>query len=183
MRPKTFEGDNAEERGNAWLRDIARTAPAKGGYDKTDVSVTFSNGEEVEFRFDVQHTSLPDNDTNIRQHVRSWFLYLARPEELPHIARDPRRLKYAREHTTPGQKAAGAALLALLDADPPETTLIGGVTLSGGSEELHDILRLRGEFAKAYSAAKGWDVEHLSLPQILEIRSQQGWKTPLVATA
>jgi hypothetical protein len=118
MREATFAGDSAEAEGNAWLQRIARTAPAKGGYDKTDVPITLSDGQEIEFRFDVQHTSVPDNDTNIRQHMRSWFLYLCRPEELLHIARDPRRLEYARNHSTPEQKALAASLLALLDLGP-----------------------------------------------------------------
>lgn len=117
MRKASFEGDRAEDNANLFLRHIAVTAPKDGGYDKTDVWVTLSDGSELQFRFDVQHTSLPDNDTNIRQHMRSWFLYLCRPEELPHIARDPRRLEHARLNTTPGQKAAAEAALALLDAD------------------------------------------------------------------
>lgn len=117
MREVTYEGNTAEQRGNAWLRDIARTAPATGGYDKTDVTITFSNGQETQFRFDVQHTSLPDNDTSIRSHVRNFFLYHCRPEELPYIARDPRRLEYARRHTSPETKAAATELVALLDAD------------------------------------------------------------------
>lgn len=60
----TYSGDNAEEWGNQWLREIAQTAPEHGGYDKTDVWVTLSNGQEYEFRFDVMHISLPDNDTD-----------------------------------------------------------------------------------------------------------------------
>lgn len=117
MKRVTYTGDTAETQGNHWLYQIAETAPSEGGYDKTDVWVTLSNGDEYAFRFDVQHTSLPDNDTNIRQHMRSWFLFLARPEELPHIARDPKRLKRARAMSTPEQKAHAEALLALLDAD------------------------------------------------------------------
>lgn len=117
MKPVTYTGDSAEEQGNQWLREIAQTAPATGGYDKTDVWVTLSNGEELEFRFDVQHTSLPDNDTNLRQHMRAWFLFNSDPAKLPHIARDPRRLKYALANLTPDGKAWSEAQLALLDAD------------------------------------------------------------------
>lgn len=117
MRKVTFTGDTAEEQGNQWLREIAHTAPAKGGYDKTDVSVTLSNGETYDYRFDVQHSSLPDNDTDIRQHIRSWLLYNCRPEELPHIAKDKRRLEYAQSQITPEIKSAAEYVLALLDAD------------------------------------------------------------------
>lgn len=117
MKPVQFEGDAAEQQGNEWLRRIAQTAPAEGGYDKTDVWVTLSNGQEYSFRFDVQHTSVPDNDTDIRSHIRTWFLYNCRPEEIPHIARDPRRLRWAQESTTPEEKQAAALLVALLDAD------------------------------------------------------------------
>jgi hypothetical protein len=55
----TYSGDNAEEWGNQWLREIAQTAPEHGGYDKTDVWVTLSNGQEYEFRFDVMHFPCP----------------------------------------------------------------------------------------------------------------------------
>lgn len=118
MARRTFTGDSAESQGNHWLQEIAQTAPQTGGYDKTDVWVTFSNGEEFELRFDVQHTTVPDNDTNIRQHLRSWLLYNSRPEELPHIASNPRRLNYAKIHITPESKAYCENMLALLDADP-----------------------------------------------------------------
>jgi hypothetical protein len=50
-----------------------------------------------------------------------------------------------------------------------------GVTVAGGT---HDFLRRRGEFAIAYCAAKDWDAENLTIEQVLEIRSQPGWKTP-----
>lgn len=55
------------------------------------------------------------------------------------------------------------------------TKLPFGVTVAGGT---HDFLRRRGEFAIAYCAAKDWDAENLTIEQVLEIRSQPGWKTP-----
>jgi len=118
MKKVTYEGDTAEAKGNKWLHEIAKTAP-KSGYDKTDVWVTLSNSEEYEFRFDVHHTSLPDNDTNIRKHMRDWLRFICRPEEFAHIARDPERLKYIQSQTTPEQKAYAESVLALIDADNP----------------------------------------------------------------
>lgn len=117
MRRETFTGDLSEGEGNRWLRWIAETAPATGGYDKTDVWVTLSNGQEYQFRFDVQHTSLPDNDTDIRQHVKQWFTYIATPEQIPYIAADPRRLAYARKEFTDEERESAASLLALMACD------------------------------------------------------------------
>lgn len=134
MQPRTFEGETAEEQGNAWLREIAKTAPKTGGYDKTDVVITLSNGQDYSFRFDVQHTSLPDNDTNLRDHMRTWFLFNCRPEEIPHIAKEPRRLKRAQEMTSPEEKAEAAQLVALLDAD-----LLCAACATGIHGECHNI--------------------------------------------
>jgi hypothetical protein len=58
------------------------------------------------------------------------------------------------------------------------TKLPFGVTVAGGTQQEHDFLRRRGEFAIAYCAAKNWDAENLTIEQVLEIRSQPGWKTP-----
>src|ERR1700751_2071057 len=82
MKKVTYTGDSAEEQGNKWLREIAQTVPKNGGFGKTDVRVTLSNGHMYEFRFNVKHTSVPDNDTDIRKHMRAWFLYNCRPDEL-----------------------------------------------------------------------------------------------------
>jgi hypothetical protein len=117
MKKVTFEGDSAEETANKWLLAISVTAPKTGGYDKTDVWVTLSNGQEFEFRFDVKHISQADSDTDIRAHVRCWFLYCCRPEEIPYIASDLRRLEFARKATTPEEKEKAAKLIELLDAD------------------------------------------------------------------
>jgi hypothetical protein len=117
MQKVTYSGDTAEAKGNAWLHEISKTAPRRGGYDRTDVWVTLSNGQEYEFCFDVHFVSLPNNDTNIRRHMRNWFLCLCRPEELPHIAAKPKRLNYAAT-VNAEQKAMAESALALLDADP-----------------------------------------------------------------
>jgi hypothetical protein len=63
-------------------------------------------------------------------------------------------------------------------ADEITSKLPGEIVVEGGSQEQHDILRRRGEFVAAYCKAKGWDVATLTLPQVLEIRSQPGWKNP-----
>jgi hypothetical protein len=140
MKKVTFAGDTAEEQGNQWLRLIAETAPKEGGYDKTDVWVTLSNGQEFKYRFDVQHTSLPDNDTDIRQHVRTGLIYNCRPEEIPHIAAKPEWLEHARRSMTPENKAAAEWLVALLDADPLDFPCAIGadytnITFTGNREE------------------------------------------------
>jgi len=63
------------------------------------------------------------------------------------------------------------------------TNLPGGVTLTGGSQEQHDFLRMRGEFAAAYCEHRGWKIESLTIQQVMEIRSQPGWKNPQGFTA
>jgi hypothetical protein len=55
--------------------------------------------------------------------------------------------------------------------------LFGGVELEGGSPELQQALILRSAFIESYCAAKGWK-EPLTIQQLLEIRSQDGWKNP-----
>jgi hypothetical protein len=45
------------------------------------------------------------------------------------------------------------------------------------------LLSARMRFAQEYSAAKGWNFADLKVEQMLEIRDQEGWKTPWVAKA
>ena len=63
--------------------------------------------------------------------------------------------------------------------DKPVSSLPGGVIVSGGTEAQHNLLRQRGEFALAYCRRQGWDIDHLTIPQLLEIRAQPGWKEPV----
>jgi hypothetical protein len=58
----------------------------------------------------------------------------------------------------------------------------GNMEIIGASKEDQALLRARGEFAKKYCESKGWSVdpEKLSFEQIIEIRSQDGWKQPKV---
>lgn len=57
---------------------------------------------------------------------------------------------------------------------------IGGMKIMGASEDDKRVLRGRDAFVQAYCAAKGWPVNpsELSWDQIMEIRSQDGWKNP-----
>lgn len=59
------------------------------------------------------------------------------------------------------------------------TIEINGMTMIGVTPEQELILRGRDNFVKAYCAEKGWGtLESLTIPQIMEIRSQDGWKNP-----
>jgi hypothetical protein len=53
-------------------------------------------------------------------------------------------------------------------------------TTDEASEEMQRVIDSRHAFAVAYAKAKGWpeDLGALTMKQILEIRSQDGWKTP-----
>lgn len=68
------------------------------------------------------------------------------------------------------------------EIDAPETPmsiLPGGVFVAGGTSEQHGIMRKRGEFAQQYCLLKGWNIDKLTGPQLLEIRSMPGWKEPI----
>lgn len=82
---RVFEGEDAEARGNAYLREISQTAPKGGAYDKTDVRILFANGQKWDARFDVKHASEPDNDTDLRKHVRDFLFFHLFPEQIPWI--------------------------------------------------------------------------------------------------
>ena len=40
------------------------------------------------------------------------------------------------------------------------------------------VLSARMRFAQEYSAAKGWNFANLKVEQMLEIRDQEGWRSP-----
>jgi hypothetical protein len=123
MQRRTFEGTHAEQDANAWLYRISTTAPRNGDYDKTDVWITLSDGVkeyEYEARFDVKHYSCPDPDLNVRQHLTTTLTYYTAPETLPHIAKDARRLQYARESTTDEVRAGAQQLLDILNGKVPQ---------------------------------------------------------------
>jgi hypothetical protein len=56
--------------------------------------------------------------------------------------------------------------------------LPGGVTVHGLNTEQEQFLAARGRFIMRYCLDKGWDHNNLTIQQVLEIRSQEGWKTP-----
>ena len=62
---------------DARLREIGKTAPATGGYDKTDVKVTFADGNTYEGRWDVKHPSQVNADLSIQKHIKQHFDYHA----------------------------------------------------------------------------------------------------------
>ena len=45
------------------------------------------------------------------------------------------------------------------------------------------VLSARMRFAQEYSAAKGWNFANLKVEQMLEIRDQEGWRTPALPAA
>lgn len=47
-----------------------------------------------------------------------------------------------------------------------------------GPPEMLAVLKGREEFTLKYVSEKGWDFDNLTIPQIMEIRAQDGWKTP-----
>jgi hypothetical protein len=47
-----------------------------------------------------------------------------------------------------------------------------------GIEQEIAVLSARMRFAQEYSASKGWNFANLKVEQMLEIRDQEGWRTP-----
>jgi hypothetical protein len=50
-------------------------------------------------------------------------------------------------------------------------------------EQEIEVLSARMRFAQEYSAAKGWNFADLKVEQMLEIRDQEGWRTPALRPA
>ena len=62
----------------AYIRQfIAPHAPKGGGYDKVDVVITFADESEYSGRLDVQHTTDPDNDSDVAKHVYDFVSFHA----------------------------------------------------------------------------------------------------------
>lgn len=57
-----------------------------------------------------------------------------------------------------------------------ETVLHTGDDAS--ADETKRVFDARYAFAQAYAAERDWDIDDISIEQLLEIRAQQGWKTP-----
>lgn len=94
-----FDGQDAEQNANAYLREIARTAPRDGGYDKADVVVTLVSGDTVQTRHDVKHFTCPDADLDVRAHLHDFLFYHVYPEQIPWIKAECDEIKRA-QHVT-----------------------------------------------------------------------------------
>jgi hypothetical protein len=55
------------------IQEIMQTAPNSGGYDKTDVTICFDDGDTIKCRFDVKRN---DSDGPIYDHVLRVYGYL-----------------------------------------------------------------------------------------------------------
>ena len=62
---------------SAVLARWARTAPASGGYDKCDFSVSWEDGETYEGRYDLQNTGFNDSGETINGQMHSFLGFLA----------------------------------------------------------------------------------------------------------
>jgi hypothetical protein len=115
-----YKGEFAEIFGNNYLHLIAKTAPKGGGYDKTDVKITFENGRVWEARFEVKHLLEPDNDTDLRKHVRDFLFFHLNPEQIPWIQAldEPQRTSHIhsiRGMWTQEERAEAATFLAQIE--------------------------------------------------------------------
>jgi hypothetical protein len=68
--------------------------------------------------------------------------------------------------------------LAKVEDAKPKEVQVGPFTVIGASDEQADFLQRRAAFVQQYLDEKGWDANDLSIDQLLEVRSQAGWKTP-----
>lgn len=55
---------------------------------------------------------------------------------------------------------------------------VGGMTIFGVTEQEVDQLKLREAFVNNYLAKQGWSADTITSEQLLEVRSQPGWKNP-----
>lgn len=82
--PVTFNGSTLTVVGETcWdaterhIRQVSRTAPKGGAYDKCDVIVTFADGWQYRTRYDMQHPEYAV-DARLAAHVRREWLFYAR---------------------------------------------------------------------------------------------------------
>ena len=57
-----------------------------------------------------------------------------------------------------------------------KTIKLGGLSIQCQNEIEEVFFRSRDAFVNKYCKEKGWDRQSLTIEQILEIRSQEGWK-------
>jgi hypothetical protein len=73
---KTFTGPDCWQQAHRQLRNWSYSAPKGGGYDKTDFTVTFADGNEYEGRFDLSRDW--DQDApSIEAHIHNHCTYHA----------------------------------------------------------------------------------------------------------
>lgn len=60
---------------NAWLLLQSTVAPATGGYDKHDFTITWEDGETYEGRYDLKHYSI--EWPNLKRHVEGFARFMA----------------------------------------------------------------------------------------------------------
>lgn len=65
--------------------------------------------------------------------------------------------------------------------EPPQPIQIGPLTIANPSDETRRVLGGRQAFVAEYCREKGWNPDNLTIPQIMQIRSQDGWKSPTSA--
>lgn len=51
-------------------------------------------------------------------------------------------------------------------------------SILGASDDQLLLMQKRAAFSEKYCKEKGWDVSAIALPQLIEIRKQEGWKNP-----
>lgn len=87
--PRTFTGPDAWRDVERHIMVAARTAPASGGYDKCDVTITFADGFTYRTRYDMVHPTRSGHES-LASHVRgTWECYAGR--RIPaHLATDGR---------------------------------------------------------------------------------------------
>lgn len=84
-RTISLEGADCWEQARRWLWSQCHTFPARGGYDKHDFRVHFSDGYVYEGRLDCKHASCGDNDLNVATHVRGFLRFYAGERRPPHM--------------------------------------------------------------------------------------------------
>lgn len=98
IRIERAEGTHAEvehgkvtctswEQAETFVRWMSRTAPANGGYDKTDVRIEWENGDSYSFRFDMQREHAA-SVSPLRSEVRSSLEFYAGRHCPIHMERD-----------------------------------------------------------------------------------------------
>ena len=65
------------ELAQAFLQSRSETYPKRGGYDKHDVTIHFSDGETMQIRMDCQHPSCNHPDLDILQHIQTFLKFYA----------------------------------------------------------------------------------------------------------